>query len=467
MEQPSTLALFGDDDHDASVSTIEPHRFHPLAVGERRARGGRIRATECRRQQPVAVFLGTVDGARGSDPAARYLIMEQAVILSGCRTPIGTFLGDLSAIPAPSLGAVVVREALRRSSVSSDHVEEVIMGNCLPGGLGQAPARQAALKAGLPAKVSALTINKMCGSGLKAVMLAAQAIQLGEANVIVAGGMESMSRAPHLLIGSRSGWKFGDQKIVDSMLHDGLICAFDGCHVGNQAEYIARVKEISREDQDSYAAESQRRAAAAVRSGQFIQELVPVETPAREGSKTVLVDQGPRADTSLEKLAKLKPVFEQEGTVTAGNASQLSDGAAAVLVASNRFAEKHGCKPMARIAAYASAGVEPKDVFIAPVLAIRAVLEKMNLTVADIDLFELNEAFAAQMLACMRPLDLPHERMNINGGAIALGHPVGASGARVLVTLLHAMKASGARRGLASLCLGGGGAVAMIVEKTE
>ena len=341
------------------------------------------------------------------------------------------------------------------------------MGNCLPGGLGQAPARQAAIHAGLPAKVSALTINKMCGSGLKAVMLAAQAIQLGEADLIVAGGMESMSRAPHLLVGSRSGWKFGDQTIVDSMLRDGLVCAFDGCHMGNQAEYIARVKQISREDQDRFAAESQRRAVAAMQSNQFQQEIVPIEAPVREGSKTISVDQGPRADSSLAKLATLKPAFERDGTVTAGNASQLSDGAAAVLVASQRFAEKHGCKPLARIAAYASAGVEPKDVFIAPVLAIRAVLEKMNLTVADIDLFELNEAFAAQMLACMRPLNLPHDKVNIHGGAIALGHPVGASGARVLVTLLHAMKASGARRGLASLCLGGGGAVAMIVETTK
>ncbi len=391
----------------------------------------------------------------------------QAVILSGCRTPIGTFLGDLSAIPAPSLGAIVVRETLKRSGVSSDHVEEVIMGNCLPGGLGQAPARQAAIQAGLPAKASALTINKMCGSGLKAVMLAAQAIQLGEANLIVAGGMESMSRVPHLLVGSRGGWKFGNQTMVDSMLHDGLVCAFDGCHMGSQAEYIARVKEISREDQDRFAAESQRRAVAAMQSNHFQQEIVPIEAPVREGSKTVSADQGPRADTSLAKLAKLKPAFEREGTVTAGNASQLSDGAAAVLVASQHFAEKQGCKPLARIAACASAGIEPKDVFIAPVLAIRAVLEKMNLTVADIDLFELNEAFAAQMLACMRPLKLPHDKVNIFGGAIALGHPVGASGARVLVTLLHAMKARGARRGLASLCLGGGGAVAMIVEAAE
>ncbi len=391
--------------------------------------------------------------------------MEEAVILSGCRTPIGTFLGDLSAIPATSLGAIVVKEALRRSGVSAEHIEEVIMGNCLPGGLGQAPARQAALKAGIPARASALTINKMCGSGLKAVMLAAQSIQLGEAKVIVAGGMENMSRAPYLLAGARNGWKFGDQKLVDSMLHDGLICASDGCHVGNQAEYIARVKEISRADQDAYAVESQRRAAMATKSGHFTPEIVPVEAPVCEGSKTISIDQGPRPDTTLEKLAKLRPAFDREGTVTSGNASQLSDGAAAVVVASKSFAKKNGLEPIARIVAYASAGVEPKEVFIAPVLAIRALLHKMNLTIADIDLFELNEAFAAQMLACMRPLQIPPEKMNVHGGAIALGHPIGASGARVLVTLLHAMKARGARRGLASLCLGGGGDVAMIVEK--
>lgn len=393
--------------------------------------------------------------------------MEQAVILSGCRTPIGTFLGELSVLTAPQLGAAAVQETLRRSGLSPDCVAEVIMGNVLTAGLGQAPARQAALTAGLPSKVSALTINKMCGSGLKAVMLAAQSVQLGEASVVIAGGMESMSRAPHLLVGGRSGWKFGDQKLIDSTLHDGLMCAFDGCHMGNQAEYIARVKQISREDQDGYAAESQRRAVAAIQSGSFKQEIVPIEVPVRDGTQMVSVDQGPRPDTSLEKLARLRPSFEPEGTVTAGNASQLSDGAATVLVAGQRFAEKSGRKPLARILAYATAGVEPKEVFLAPVFAINAVLEKADLCVADIDLWELNEAFAAQMLACTRTLNLPHENVNIHGGAIALGHPLGASGARVLVTLLYAMQERGARRGLAALCLGGGNAVAMIVERSD
>lgn len=395
------------------------------------------------------------------------MTMDKPVILAGCRTPIGTFLGDFSALTAPQLGAVAVRETVRRSGLSADYVDEVIMGNVLSAGLGQAPARQAALTAGLLPKVSALTINKMCGSGLKAVMLAAQAIQLGQANVVVAGGMESMSRAPHLIAGARNGWKFGDQKIIDSMLHDGLICAFDGCHMGNQAEHIARVKEINREDQDSYANESQRRALAATHSGQFKQEIVPVVVPIRDGTRIVSVDQGPRSDTSLEKLAKLKPTFEREGTVTAGNTSQLSDGAAAVVVSSQRFAEKNGCQWLAQIVDYATAGVEPQDVFIAPVFAIRSVLEKTGLGVTDIDLFELNEAFAAQTLACTRALNLPHEKVNVHGGAIALGHPLGASGARVLVTLLYALQERDARRGLATLCLGGGNAVAMIVERTN
>jgi acetyl-CoA C-acetyltransferase len=383
---------------------------------------------------------------------------QQAVILSACRTPIGTFLGDLAPLTATRLGAIVVGNVVRRAGVALTQVDEVILGNVLSAGLGQAPARQAALGAGLPPTVAAVTINKMCGSGLKAVMLAAQAVQLGDAEIVVAGGMESMSRAPHLLSGARSGWKFGDQKVTDSMLNDGLVCAFDHCHMGNQAEHIARVKQISRADQDEFAAESQRRAVAAIRSGAFKTEIVPVEK--------VAVDQGPRADTSLEKLAQLKPVFERDGTVTAGNSSQLSDGAAAVVVASNRFADKHGLKPLARIVAYATAGVEPCDVFIAPVFAVQALLKKCGLAVADIDLWELNEAFAAQMVACERALNLPRERLNVHGGAIALGHPIGASGARVLVTLLHAMQQRGAQRGLAALCLGGGNAVAMIVERT-
>ena len=390
--------------------------------------------------------------------------MEQPVILSACRTPIGTLLGDLCAVSAPELGAVVIRDALKRADVPAAQVDEVIMGNVLSAGVGQAPARQAAIKAGIPPAASALTINKMCGSGLKAVMLAAQAIKLGDAEVAVAGGMENMSQAPHLVVGARGGWKYGDQKLADSMLRDGLVCVFDGRHMGEQAEYIARTKNVSREDQDRYALRSQQRAAAAIESGACEDEIAPVEVPARGGPRTVRIDQGPRPDTTLEKLGGLKTPFQENGTVTAGNASQISDGAAALVVTSRRFAEANGKTPMARIVAYAAAGIEPREVFVGPVLAIRKVLDRAGLSRDDIDLFELNEAFAAQMLACMRPLDLPPERVNVHGGAIALGHPVGASGARVLVTLLHAMRRRGARRGLAALCLGGGGAVAMIVE---
>jgi len=390
---------------------------------------------------------------------------QEAVILSACRTPIGTFLGDLAPLAATQLGAVVVKEAVRRAGVAPDRVDEVIMGNVLSAGLGQAPARQAALHGGLPPTVAALTINKMCGSGLKAVMLAAQAVQLGDAEVVVAGGMESMSRAPHLLSGARGGWKFGDQKVVDSMLIDGLVCAFHNCHMGNQAEYIARLEKISRADQDAFAAESQRRAAEAAKSDAFRGEIVPVEVAVRGKSSVVSADQGPRPGTTVEKLSALAPAFEKNGTVTAGNASQLSDGAAAVVVSSRAFADEHRIRPLARIAAYATAGVEPNRIFIAPVFAIRKVMEKAKLTASDIDLFEINEAFAAQMLACIRPLGLPLDRVNFHGGAIALGHPIGASGARVLVTLLHAMQERGVRRGLAALCLGGGNAVAMIVER--
>jgi len=391
--------------------------------------------------------------------------MDEPVIVSGCRTPIGTLLGDLADVPAPKLGAVAVRETLHRSGLDASEVDEVIMGNVLSAGLGQAPARQAAIEAGLGVDVAALTINKMCGSGLKAVMLAAQAIRAGDAQVIVAGGFESMTRAPHLLCGQRAGWRFGEQVLLDSMLTDGLRCAFDGRHMIEQAEYIARKCHLTREDQDRYAAESQRRAARAAESGAFRDEIVPVEAPGRKGPKTITTDQGVRPDTDLEQLAKLKPVLDEAGAVTAGNASQISDGAAALVVTTERYATEREVEPLAHIRGYATAGIEPKDVFLAPVLAIRAVLAKTGLCVEDIDLFELNEAFAAQVLACMEPLSLPHDRLNVHGGAIALGHPIGASGARVLVTLLSAMKQRGAKRGLAALCLGGGNAVAMIVER--
>ncbi|MBT4823232.1 MAG: acetyl-CoA C-acyltransferase, partial [Lentisphaerae bacterium] len=361
--------------------------------------------------------------------------------------------------------AIVVREALARSGAAAACVDEVIMGNVLSAGLGQAPARQAALAAGLPPGVAAVTVNKMCGSGLKAVMLAAQAIRCGDADVVVAGGMESMSRAPHLLLGGRHGWKLGDQKVVDSILRDGLLDAYEDCHMGNQADYIARVGKVSREDQDRFAVESHQRATAAIRSGAFQDEIIPVDVPVRGGSVAVSADEGPRPDSTLERVAALAPVFEEGGTVTAANASQLSDGAAAVVVSSSRYAEANNLQPMARIVAYTTSGVDPQDVFIAPVSAIRKLLDQTQLSIRDIDLFELNEAFAAQMLACIKPLGLPQERVNVHGGAIALGHPIGASGARVLVTLVHALQQRQVRRGVAALCLGGGNAVAMMVER--
>jgi acetyl-CoA C-acetyltransferase len=358
-----------------------------------------------------------------------------------------------------------VAEALRRAHLPADRVDEVVMGNVLQAGVGQNPARQAALKAGLPDTIAAYTVNKVCGSGLKAVMLAAQAIRAGDVDVLVAGGMESMSRAPYLLFGARTGWKYGDQKAVDAMIHDGLWCAFEDCHMGEAAEYIATKCGVSRADQDRFSAQSHQRAAAAWEKGAFAAETVPVTVGSGSKAKTVSRDEGVRPDTTAEGLAKLKPAFRDDGTVTAGNASMLSDGAAAVVVGSRRAAERLGTKPLARIIAYSTSGVAPKDIFIAPVYAVRQVLERSGLALKDMDLFELNEAFAAQMLACGGELKLDETRVNVNGGAIALGHPIGASGARVLVTLLYALEQRGLRRGLASLCLGGGNAVAMVVER--
>ncbi len=389
--------------------------------------------------------------------------MTASYILAGCRTPIGRLLGTLSTVAAPRLGAVAVAEAIRRAGVGADAVDEVIMGNVLAAGLGQAPARQAALFGGLPNTVAAVTINKMCGSGLKAVMLADQAIRAGDAKLIVAGGMESMSGAPFLVNGARSGWKFGDQTLRDSMLYDGLWCAFEDMAMGAEADYIAETRGVSREDQDAFAVESHRRAAA--RTGSPIEEIVPVTVATRKGETQVDQDEGPRPETTLEALARLRPSFGSEGTVTAGNASQISDGAAAVVVASEDVAGGSSAPLKARIVATATSGVAPKEIFIAPVTAVQKVLAKAKMSLADIDLIELNEAFAAQCLACMRPLEADPEKTNIHGGAIALGHPIGASGARVLVTLLYAMKERGLKRGLASLCLGGGNAVAMIVER--
>jgi acetyl-CoA C-acetyltransferase len=392
--------------------------------------------------------------------------MPEAYLLSAVRTPVGKYLGALADVSAPDLGAVAAAEALRRAKVPAERVDEAIFGNVIQAGVGQNPARQVALRAGLPDTIAAFTVNKVCGSGLKSVMLAAQAIKAGDAELILAGGMESMSRAPYLLSGARTGWKYGDQKVVDAMLHDGLWCAFECWHMGEAAEHIAAKCGVSRAEQDRFAAQSHQRAAAAWERGAFNAEIVPVPDGSGPRAKTVTRDEGIRPETTVDVLAKLKPTFKSEGgTVTAANASQLSDGAAALVVGSTRAAERLGTKPLARIVAYSTSGVAPKDIFLAPVHAVRQVLDKAALRLADIDLFELNEAFAAQMLACGNELKLDESKVNVNGGAIALGHPIGASGARVLVTLLHALEQRGSKRGLASLCLGGGNAVAMVVER--
>jgi acetyl-CoA C-acetyltransferase len=391
--------------------------------------------------------------------------MPEALILSAARTPIGKFLGAFTDVPAPQLGAAAAAEALRRANVPPTKVDEVIIGNVLQAGLGQNPARQTALKAGLPDTIAAYTVNKVCGSGLKAAMLAAQAIRAGDAEVVVAGGIESMSRAPYLLFGARTGWKFGDQKVVDEMNFDGLTCPFENWPMGEAAEHIAAKCSVTRADQDRFSAQSQRRAAAARERGAFTAEIVPVTVGSGPKAKVIAADEGPRPETTAEGLAKLRPAFRSDGSVTAGNASMLSDGAAAVVLASSRGAERLGTKPLARVVAYSTSGVAPKDIFIAPVPAVRQVLDKAGMKLSDIDLFELNEAFAAQMLACGKELGLDEEKVNVNGGAIALGHPIGASGARVLVTLLYALEQRGLKRGLASLCLGGGNAVAMVVER--
>ncbi|MCS6863668.1 MAG: acetyl-CoA C-acetyltransferase [Gemmataceae bacterium] len=390
----------------------------------------------------------------------------EAFLLSAVRTPIGKFLGGLSELPAPRLGAIAIAEAVRRAGVKPDQVDDVIMGNVVQAGLGQAPARQAALFAGLPETIPAHTTNMVCGSGLKAVMLAAQSIRAGDAQVVVAGGMESMSRAPFLLPGVRHGYKYGNQTTVDALLHDGLWCPFENCAMGDSADYIAAKCGISRAEQDRFAAQSHQRAAAAWTDGAFQDEVVPVTfPPGKKPTPPVERDEGIRPETTTDSLARLRPAFRPEGTVTAGNASQLSDGAAAVVVASGRFVAQHGAQPLARIVAYAMSGVHPKDIFLAPVPAIRAACAKAQLALTDIDLFELNEAFAAQMLACCQELQLDEAQVNVHGGAVALGHPIGASGARVLVTLVYALKRHNKRYGLAALCLGGGNAVALIVER--
>jgi acetyl-CoA C-acetyltransferase len=391
--------------------------------------------------------------------------MPDAFLLAAVRTPIGKYLGALADVPAPQLAGHVLKETLRRVNAPFDAIDEVILGQVLQAGVGQNPARQAALAAGLPVTIPAVTVNKVCGSGLKTVMLAAQAIKAGDGDLILAGGMESMSRAPYLLNGVRQGWKFGDQKAIDEMQHDGLWCAFEQWPMGQAAEHTAQTCGIRREDQDRFAVQSQSRAAAAWDQGLFHDEVLPITVGVGPKAKTLSRDEGIRPETTAQTLARLQPAFVANGTVTAGNASTLSDGAASVLVASKRGAERLGQKPLARIVAYATSGIEPRDIFLAPVRAVRQVLQKAELTMNDIDLFELNEAFASQMLGCAQELKLDETKLNVHGGAIALGHPIGASGARVLVTLLYAMIKRNAKRGLTSLCLGGGNAVAMIVER--
>lgn len=390
-----------------------------------------------------------------------------AWIIAGARTPIGKLCGSLSTESAPFLGAAAIRASVARGGVSPDDVDEVIMGNVLQAGVGQAPARQAALLAGLPETVAAVTVNKVCGSGLKAVEFAAQAVRLGDANVVVAGGMESMSQAPHVAHGLRRGQTFGDVALQDAMMLDGLVCAFEKCAMGMHAEHTASEYDISRKAQDAYAAESQRRAASAAAEHRFDAELVSVESRRRKEVITVASDEGPRPDTTTDSLAKLKPAFSDDGTVTAGNASMISDGAAAVVVVNEEIAVGVESPWKARIVASHTSGTAPRDLFIAPVDAVRGVLAKAQLTADEIDLFEINEAFAAQLLACLADLKLDPAKVNVNGGAIALGHPIGASGARVLVTLLAELHRQQLRRGIAALCLGGGNAIAMLVERGE
>jgi acetyl-CoA C-acetyltransferase len=395
------------------------------------------------------------------------------VIVGAARTPIGKFLGALSPLSATELGAVAIREALKRSKVPAEDVQEVIMGHVIQGGTGQAPARQAALKAGIPASVSAVTVNKVCGSGLKAVMLASQAIKAGDAQVIIAGGQESMSNAPYYVYGMRNGVKLSDQKMVDGMIKDGLWCASCNVHMGSHAEYTARKASVTREEQDEFAAASHRKAVTAIEAGKFKSEIAPVQVPGKKGPTTVDTDEGPRKDTTVETLAKLRPAFpgqngnNDELSVTAGNSSSLNDGAAALVVVSEEYANAHNLEILGRITGYATGATNPEDLFFAPIKAVRNLLKKTGAQLSDYDLIEANEAFASQAIADGEELGWDWKRVNVNGGAIALGHPIGASGARVLTTLLYAMKERGAKKGLATLCLGGGDAVALSVERAN
>jgi acetyl-CoA C-acetyltransferase len=387
------------------------------------------------------------------------------VIVSACRTPMGKFLGNLSPFLAPQLGAAVVAEAVKRAGIDPSLVDEVLMGNVVPAGQGQAPARQAAIGAGLSPEIGATTINKVCGSGLKAVMLGSAMIRAGDAEVIVAGGMESMSNAPYLLPNARTGYRLGDAVLKDAVIQDGLWCAFEHHHMGNSAEFIADQFEISREAMDEFALKSHQKAVTAIEAGKFESEIVSVEVSHQKGpSRLVEIDEGPRPDTSMETLARLKPVFQEGGKVTAGNSPGLTDGASAMVIMGQGKADELGVRPLARITGYAQVAVEPLWLFIAPVHAIRRLYQKTGLKQEEVHLFELNEAFAAQMLVDGRELGLDWEVVNVNGGAIALGHPIGCSGARVLTTLIYALQDRGLKTGIASLCLGGGEAVAMSIE---
>ncbi len=390
---------------------------------------------------------------------------REAVIVSAVRTPIGGFKGALASLSASDLGAVAVRAAVERAGVEPASIDEALMGNVVLAGQGQAPARQAAIKSGLPPTVGATTINKICGSGLKTVMLATAMIAAGDGDIFVAGGMESMNNGPYLLPQARFGYRLGDGKLVDAMVNDGLWCSFENHHMGNSAEWIAREYKLSREELDEYAYDSQMKAVAAIDAGRFKDEIVPVQAPQRKGDPIIFdTDESPRRGTSLEKLARLRPAFDPDGIVTAGNSPGITDGAAATVVMSRAKADELGIQPLARIIAYDQAAVEPLKVFTAPIFAVRKLLTKTNTTVDDYDLVEMNEAFAAQCLADGRDLGLDWEKVNVNGGAIALGHPIGCSGARVLVTLIYALLQRGMKRGLATLCLGGGEAVAMAIE---
>jgi acetyl-CoA C-acetyltransferase len=393
---------------------------------------------------------------------------DEVVILSGARTAVGKFQGSLSDLSAPQLGAIAVSEAVRRAKIEPQQVDECILGNVLPAGLGQNPARQAALGAGLPKEVGALTINKVCGSGLKAVALAAQAVATGNSGIVVAGGMESMTNAPYLLLQARKGYRLGNAQIIDSMVHDGLWDIYNDYHMGQTAENVAEKYQITRQEQDEFAYHSHRKALAAHKECRFQSQIVAVELPARKKGEPPVKfdkDESPREDTSMETLAKLKPAFKKDGTVTAGNAPGVNDGAAALVVTSAARAQELGVEPMARIVAQATSGVDPAWVMMAPVEGVRRIWQKTGWKPGDVDLYELNEAFSVQALAVMRELGVDPERVNVNGGAVAIGHPIGASGARILVTLLYEMARRNARRGVAALCLGGGNSVAMAVER--